>query len=129
MRIIRFFLFLLLLGGTSGLQANVSDRKTLFDKEWRFFRGAVAGAEAFSYEDTSWRKLDLPHDWSVEPLPEQEPDQVVGPFSRKSIGGFATGQTVGARGGIVKLLLFHPRMLTSVMNFILREYTINRRSG
>ena len=108
MRIIRFFLFLLLLGGTSGLQANVSDRKTLFDKEWRFFRGTVAGAEAFSYEDTSWRKLDLPHDWSVEPLPEQEPDQVVGPFSRKSIGGFATGQTVGGEGWYRKTFVISP---------------------
>ncbi len=40
-----------------------------FDSGWRFYRGDVAGAEAAEFDDRAWRRLDLPHDWSVEALP------------------------------------------------------------
>jgi beta-galactosidase len=41
-----------------------------FDEGWRFYRGDVTGAEAPSFDDSSWRQLDLPHDWSIEDLPD-----------------------------------------------------------
>jgi beta-galactosidase len=40
-----------------------------FDADWRFNRGDVTGAQAPSFDDSSWRRLDLPHDWSIEDLP------------------------------------------------------------
>lgn len=40
-----------------------------FDAGWRFNRGDVTGAQAPSFDDSSWRQLDLPHDWSIEDLP------------------------------------------------------------
>ena len=40
-----------------------------FDAGWRFQRGEVAGAEVPEFDDSGWRRLDLPHDWSVEDLP------------------------------------------------------------
>lgn len=49
--------------------ASVSDRHRLFDSDWRFFRGDVPGAEAPDFNDSGWRVLDLPHDWSIEDLP------------------------------------------------------------
>ncbi len=33
---------------------------------WRFMRGAQPGAEAPGFDDSTWRVLDLPHDWSIE---------------------------------------------------------------
>ena len=33
-----------------------------FDQDWRFHRGNVDGAEAPGFDDSQWRKLDLPHD-------------------------------------------------------------------
>ena len=42
-----------------------------FDEGWRFVRGDRAGAEQASFPDTSWRILDLPHDWSVEGKPDR----------------------------------------------------------
>ena len=37
-----------------------------FDVGWRFFLGDPDGAERPEYDNASWRKLDLPHDWSIE---------------------------------------------------------------
>ena len=77
---------------------HASDRKILFDKNWKFHRGIVANAEQPEYNDNNWRVLDLPHDWSVEPLPMQRESITVGPFSRMSPGDVDTGQTMGGEG-------------------------------
>lgn len=65
---------------------------TIFDSDWRFHRGGSQGAEAADFDDSTWRKLDLPHDWSIEDLPESK-----SPFNPSAIsqvsGGFTTGGT------------------------------------
>jgi beta-galactosidase len=72
--------------------------ETLFNDGWKFHLGDVEGAELHSFNDEAWRVLDLPHDWSIENLPDQEPGRVVGPFSIESIGTTATGYTTGGTG-------------------------------
>ena len=37
-----------------------------FDAGWRFLKGDAAGAEQVDFNDSAWRKLNLPHDWSIE---------------------------------------------------------------
>lgn len=69
--------------------------ESLFDNDWKFQLGDVQSAQEPSFNDDDWRSLDLPHDWSIENLPDQEPGKVVGPFSKESIGTTATGYTVG----------------------------------
>ena len=46
----------------------------LFDYEWRFHRGGMQGAEAIDFNDSDWRLLDLPHDWSIEDIPGTQSD-------------------------------------------------------
>ena len=46
--------------------AGQSRRVTNMDAGWRFHQGDVMGAEAATYDDMDWRKLDVPHDWSIE---------------------------------------------------------------
>ena len=41
-------------------------RKQLFDHNWKFNLGDATTANANNYDDKNWRKLDLPHDWSIE---------------------------------------------------------------
>ncbi len=36
------------------------------DFDWRFIQEDVEGAEAISFNDSQWRQLDVPHDWSIE---------------------------------------------------------------
>ena len=37
-----------------------------FNKGWRFDLNDQTGAEHPDYNDSSWRLLNLPHDWSIE---------------------------------------------------------------
>ncbi len=52
------------------LPAHASTReRERFDAAWRFYRGDVPKAATESYDDSRWRSVDLPHDWSIEDLP------------------------------------------------------------
>lgn len=37
-----------------------------FDKNWSFIQEDASGAEQTAFNDSKWRKLDVPHDWSIE---------------------------------------------------------------
>src|SRR5476651_450896 len=37
-----------------------------FDANWKFFLGDDADAKDANFDDSKWRKLNLPHDWSIE---------------------------------------------------------------
>lgn len=47
----------------SGKRVN---NQTLFDEGWTFALGDYPEAAAPDFDDKKWRKLDLPHDWSIE---------------------------------------------------------------
>src|ERR1044071_9964532 len=68
-------------------------RVVLFDDDWRFYRGGVQGAESNEFDDSKWRRLDLPHDWSVEDLPGRGT-----PFDPAAISQVSGGFTVGGTG-------------------------------
>lgn len=80
----------------------------LFDSDWRFLKDSTVQAEQPAYNDANWRKLDLPHDWSIEDLPNQKPGEVIGPFSRASVGATSTGYTVGGTGWYRKSFTLSP---------------------
>lgn len=67
-------------------------RNNLFDFNWRFHKGAALGAEAPSFDDSKWRKVDLPHDWSIEDLPGTNSPFNIDALSQVN-GGFTTGGT------------------------------------
>jgi beta-galactosidase len=56
-----------------------------FNFDWKFMKGDQPGAEKKDFKDVNWRKLDLPHDWSIE-----------GPFSKEWASG--TGYLPGGIG-------------------------------
>ncbi len=37
-----------------------------FDEDWRFYKGNAEGAEKAAFKDENWRRIDVPHDWSIE---------------------------------------------------------------
>ena len=68
----------------------------LFDADWRFNRGEITGAEAPAFDDSKWRLIDLPHDWSIENLPGTQSPFAPNAISRMA-GGFTTGGTAWYR--------------------------------
>jgi len=74
------------------LAQNIENGMNPFDSDWRFHRGGALSAEKPDFDDSNWRVLDLPHDWSIEDLPNTN-----SPFNRDAIsqvnGGFTTGGT------------------------------------
>jgi beta-galactosidase len=89
----------ILFGGSALMAKNNSTSRTIsFDASWSFTKDDVTDAEFSNFDDSKWRIVNLPHDWSIEDLPNQTPDKVVGPFSKSSIGRAATGWTVGGTG-------------------------------
>ncbi len=91
-------LFILILVAGCQRKKDFSDREMNFDSGWKFYRGNIPGAEAMDFDDSQWCTLDLPHDWTIEDLPASKDTTQIGPFTKNSIGGTATGFTVGEVG-------------------------------
>jgi beta-galactosidase len=96
-KIIRFILFFSSLFIGLGTYAQDS-RAISFDRDWRFIKDTLSGAENPSYDDRNWRLLNLPHDWSIEDLPNQNDSSILGPFTKFSVGKASTGYTEGGVG-------------------------------
>lgn len=69
-------------------------REQNFDLGWHFCRGTGDAFQNIDYDDTGWRYVNLPHDWSIEDVPGGR----AGPFDPQAVGGAATGFTVGGDG-------------------------------
>ncbi len=70
-------------------------RNQSFDVGWKFKKGNYTDAKNTIFDDTDWRKLDVPHDWSIEDLTDAPNDSIIGPFYKNNAGKNATGFTVG----------------------------------
>ncbi|RPI00941.1 MAG: DUF4982 domain-containing protein [Calditrichaeota bacterium] len=78
----------------SSLTSQVhSSGQMLFDDGWRFHRGGCLGAEDREFDDSGWRVVDLPHDWSIEDIPGAD-----SPFDPSAISQVNGGFTVGGTG-------------------------------
>ncbi|MCC9137588.1 beta-galactosidase GalB [Pontibacter silvestris] len=62
-------------------------KRTDFTKDWSFHLGDQQNAQAANFDDSQWRKLNLPHDWSVE-----------GEFSKDNPAGTGGGALPGGIG-------------------------------
>ena len=83
-------LFLSVIIGLSSCSPSQDDnirQCTSFNNGWTFHLGDVEGAEGLSYDDSGWRKLNLPHDWAVE-----------GDFSKDNPSGTGGGALPGGIG-------------------------------
>jgi len=72
-------------------------RTSSFDSDWRFLKGDAAGAEQPEFNDDAWRKLDVPHDWSIEgPFDENNPTGGAGGFLPSGAGWYRKHFTLPA---------------------------------
>ncbi len=67
MRALKRIIFLYILLSAIAATANAQERKKEdFDSNWKFILDSVNDYSETSVNDASWRKLNLPHDWSIE---------------------------------------------------------------
>jgi len=59
----------------------------LFDASWKFHLGDATGAQATTFDDSSWTSVDVPHDWSISL-----------PFNQGSAAGAGGGYIDGGVG-------------------------------
>jgi beta-galactosidase len=69
-----------------------------FGKGWKFNLGDVVNGQEVKFDDSQWRKLDLPHDWSVE-----------GKFSQDNPAGTGGGALPGGIGWYRKPFTISPK--------------------
>jgi beta-galactosidase len=73
----KFICLVLVLCGLTSIQAR---QRQNFDADWLFLLGDSAQMSQVDYNDSFWRKLNVPHDWAIE-------------------GDFYVGNPSGAGGG------------------------------
>jgi len=75
---------------SSTLVAETLPRERLnFDDNWVFSKSDPSGAEKSEFDASAWRKLDLPHDWSVEgPFDSDAPAGAPGGYLPSGIGWY-----------------------------------------
>jgi beta-galactosidase len=68
-----------------------------FDADWRFLKDDAKEAQAPQFNDAEWRKLDLPHDWSIEgPYDQAAPTRGSGGSLPAGIGWYRKSFTLPA---------------------------------
>lgn len=81
------FLVVTSLTGLCAPTSGDARTKVSLGDAWTFHLGEAQGAESPSFDDAKWRKLDVPHDWSIEL-----------PYDSKMPGGGGVGYLPGGIG-------------------------------
>ena len=62
---------------------------TPLDNDWRFTTAPVTAAEQSQFDDTTWRQVTVPHDWSIEgPFSPTNPTGCAGAYLPAGIGWY-----------------------------------------
>lgn len=93
----QFFMLVSALAVAFTAAARTDSRQENFDKGWRFSLTDSPELSAPGYYDTSWRALNLPHDWAIE-----------GDFSKDNPSGTGGGALPGGVGWYRKTFPYSP---------------------
>jgi beta-galactosidase len=104
MKKINLLSFLILFSIITNAQ-EVYTATSFFDFGWKFHRGAVKTAMNPAYDDSQWRSVDLPHDWSIEDIPGTQ-----SPFDESAVNQENGGFTVGGIGWYRKTFKVDPSL-------------------
>ena len=76
-------------------EVEVPRERISIDFDWKFMLADVQGAENIKYDDSQWRELNLPHDWSIEgEYKESNPAGIAGAFLPVGIGWYRKNITI-----------------------------------
>ncbi|MDL2211121.1 DUF4982 domain-containing protein [Bacteroides sp. OttesenSCG-928-M17] len=89
-KIVSFFIGFTLLISLAGCSDKEHPRlRESFNENWKFHNGDTPDASDPAYDDSDWRVLQLPHDWSIEqPFNRENPSATGGGFLPGGIGWY-----------------------------------------
>ena len=77
------------IGAANGQSTPIFRNRFSANENWKFALGDPQDAHAQSFDDSSWRTINVPHDWSIElPFAEGNPSGQAGGFSAEGIGWY-----------------------------------------
>lgn len=77
-------------------------KRVSFNHDWLFQLGDVANGQNTDFDDSKWRRLNLPHDWSIEgAFSEKAPAGTGGGALPGGVGWYRKTFTVPAKGKLV----------------------------
>jgi beta-galactosidase len=117
---IRLIFMGLIIAQAVGYPQSFTGKPVLIDDHWRFHRGGAQRAEQPEFDDSSWRIVDLPHDWSIEDLPE-----TTSPFDRDAISQANGGFTTGGTGWYRKNLFIADSLKGRILNILFEGVYMN----
>lgn len=82
-----------ILGSLSFFALNCDAIEFEFDQNWKFFKGDLANAQQTNIDDGAWRRVVLPHDWSIVDRVETK-----SPFDPNALSGQDSGYLSGGTG-------------------------------
>ena len=100
------FLILATVAVHAGHDADDPRQRLSMDLNWSFTRGDPAGAQGPAFDDSGWRVLDVPHDWSIE-----------GPYSE-------TNSTGGSGGYLPAGIGWYRKHFTTPASFLDKEVSV-----
>jgi len=79
----------------SSEETLVSRSRESFDFDWKFQLGDIENAELETFDDSLWRTLDVPHDWSIEgEYNQNNPAGIAGAFLPTGTGWYRKELTI-----------------------------------
>lgn len=86
--VLLFLLSMQMLACSQTIQDKTRER-TALDFDWKFYLGDEKNASQANFDDTKWRLLDVPHDWSIEgEYNENNPAGIAGAYLPTGIGWY-----------------------------------------
>ena len=104
------------------------NKENAFNSNWLFFKDQSDSLTLNELVESKFRSVNLPHDWSIEDLPNPS-ETVVGPFTKKSIGKKSTGFTVGGTAWYLKKFATEKKCRIKLPRFILMAFIKMQMSG
>ena len=118
LRLYSLFLMLLYFTGCSSSQNSSPRERIDFTKHWSFHLGDIDNAQNPDLNDTAWRELNLPHDWSIE-----------GSFDQSNPAGVGGGALPGGIGWYRKTFAVDKSDSAKVFHLILMGCILTAKSG
>ena len=84
--VVLFLMLMVVISSCQSDENNSPRTRTKLTTGWKFINQEIENSQAFEFDDSGWRQVNLPHDWAIE-----------GPFTQEVYfqGGFLPYPGVG----------------------------------